>query len=93
MTVLDGPVRAEQMQKFVRFRLGCHDLPVEVVRHAGVLRRYRLCLKCTVGAVCDEKHTIYECPAVASLRAQDEHLFRGASGTCGALCGRMTVLG
>lgn len=46
------------MREFVRLRLDCHDLPVEVGRHAGVPRRDRLCLRCTLGAVCDEKHMI-----------------------------------
>ena len=73
--VLHIPVRAEQMKKFIRFRLGCHDLPVEVGRHTGVPRRCRLCLRCTLGAVGDEKHMIFECPAVAALRVQYAHLF------------------
>ncbi len=73
--VLHIPVRAEQMAKFLRFRLGCHDLPVEVGRYAGVPRQCRLCLSCPLGAVGDEKHMIFECPAVAALRVQYAHLF------------------
>ncbi len=73
--VLHIPVRAEQMNKFIRFRLGCHDLPVEVGRYAGVPRHSRLCLRCTLGAVGEEKHMVFECPAVAALRVQYAHLF------------------
>ncbi len=52
----------------MRFRLGCHELPVEIGRRAGVLRRNRLCTRCSLGLVGDEKHMIFECPAVGPLR-------------------------
>ncbi len=73
--ILGVPVRARQMRKFIRFRLGCHELPVEMGRRAGVLRRNRLCTRCSMGLVGDEKHMIFECPAVGPLRNRYAPLF------------------
>ena len=63
------------MQPFLQIRLG---LPIATGRLAGaghVDRANRVCLACNSGAVCDEKHMIFECTALAPLRQQHADLF------------------
>ena len=67
-TVLDMSVRPQQLRAFMRFRLGCHDLPIEAGRHAGIARQHRTCTRCTLGVVGDEKHLLLECPAAQRIR-------------------------
>ena len=65
------PVSRRRMQRFLRFRLGCHGLPIATGRLAGashVGRADRVCLACNSGGVGDEKHMIFECTALAPLR-------------------------
>ena len=65
------------MQRFLRFRLDCHaSLPIAAGRCAGAAHVDRapglshwVCLSCNSGAVGDEKHLIFGCAAVASLRS------------------------
>ncbi len=74
-TVLDMSVRPQQLRAFMRFRLGCHDLPIEAGRHAGIARQHRTCTRCTLGVVGDEKHLLLECPAAQRIRDEYAHLF------------------
>ncbi len=72
------PVSGRGMQRFLQFRLGCHSLPIAAGRLAGaahVDRAHRVCLACNSGAVGDERHLIFECTALASLRLQYASLF------------------
>ena len=66
------PVSGRRMQRFLQFRLGYHGLPIATGRLAGaghVDRANRVCLACNSGAIGDEKHMIFECTALAPLRA------------------------
>ena len=62
------------MQRFLRFRLGCHKLP----RNAGcwlrVPRLDRFCTLCQQGVLGDEKHIVFECPALRDLRDRYDSL-------------------
>ena len=72
------------MQRFVQFRLGCHGLPIAAGRFAGaahVDRAHRVCLACNSGAVGNEKHLVFECTALASLRSRYAGLFTGSTDT------------
>jgi hypothetical protein len=65
--------------KVVRFRLGCSTLPSVVQRNQGVCRAARVCLCCDQGAIGDEYHTVFECPATRAACAPFAHLFPPAS--------------
>ena len=63
---------------FMRFRLGSHDLAVEVGRWQDRRPRcQRLCERCSMHVVDDEQHLVFECPAFSSARAIRPHLFSG----------------
>ncbi|DBA73557.1 TPA: hypothetical protein ACH3X2_009800 [Trebouxia sp. C0005] len=77
------PVVGRRMQRFLHFRLGCHGLPIAAGRIAGaahIARANRVCLACNSGAVGDERHLIFECTALASLRLYAS-LFTGSTDT------------
>jgi len=65
--------------KVVRFRLGCSTLPSVAQRNQGVGRAERVCLCCDPGALGDEYHALFECPATRAARAPFAHLFPPAS--------------
>jgi hypothetical protein len=48
------PLKA--FKTFLRFRLGCHDLPLDTGRRQGIPRNERFCTKCSLGVVGDEFH-------------------------------------
>ena len=78
------PVSGRRMQRFLQFRLGCHCLPIATGRFAGaahVDRAQRVCLSCNAGALGDEKHLIFECTALASLRSRYAGLFTSNTDT------------
>ena len=61
--------------QFVRFKLGCHSLAIETGRWHGTPRLQRLCHRCTQGALDDERHLVFECPAFEDLRREHRQLF------------------
>ena len=78
------PVSGRRMQRFLQFRLGCHCLPIATGRFAGaahVDRAQRVCLSCNAGALGDERHLIFECTALASLRSRYAGLFTSSTDT------------
>ena len=78
------PVSGRRMQRFLQFRLGCHGLPIATGRFAGaahVDRAQRVCLSCDAGAFGDERHLIFECTALASLRSRYADLFTSSTDT------------
>ena len=77
-------VSGRRMQRFLQFRLGCHGLPIATGRFAGaahVDRARRVCLSCNAGALGDERHLIFECTALASLRSRYADLFTSSTDT------------
>ena len=72
---------AGTLQGFLRFTDGCYGLPVDVGRGTGVPRLQRVCTKCHGPAVCDERHVVFECPALQHLRDKYSRLFSGSGQT------------
>ena len=66
------------MQRFLRFRMGCHRLPRDTGAWVGIPRLQRVCNICQHRTIGDEKHLVFECPALQDLRDKRPHLFDGA---------------
>ena len=56
------------MRTLLRFRMGSHSLPIVLGRRTGVPRAQRLCQRCNLHAVHDERHLVFECPAMQCVR-------------------------
>jgi hypothetical protein len=70
-------VSATTLRLFLRFRTGCHGLPVDQGRWGNrVPRSERFCHLCNTQAIGDERHIVFECPALHDLRARYNSLFR-----------------
>ena len=69
------PLTHAAMQRFLRFRTGCHGLPKDVGSQSGVPRHQRVCQLCGTGFG-DEMHLVFECAAMADLRGQFPHIFQ-----------------
>ena len=50
-------------------------MPVATGGHAGVVRASRQCISCSVGALDDERHLLFECAFLAASRAECADLF------------------
>ena len=62
--------------RYLRFRLGTHSLQVEVGRWQNPRpRSHRLCGRCAMRAIDDERHLVFECPAFEFIRAARRQLF------------------
>ena len=66
-----------RMQRFLRLRMGCHKLPRDTGCWLHVPRQYRICTMCQQGVLGDEKHLVFDCPALQDLRTRYENV--GAS--------------
>ena len=76
---LDFPVSS--MCTYLRFRLGSHNLQVELGRWQNRRPRCdRVCQRCAMHAIDDEYHLVFDCPAFESLRAARRHLFSSRVG-------------
>ena len=62
------------VQRYLRFRSGCHGLPVDLGRRTGTPRVARVCALCHA-AFGDEYHLVFECAALHHLRVQYGYLF------------------
>ena len=66
---------------YMRFRLGTHNLQVEVGRwHNRRPRSQRLCERCAMHVIDDERHLVFECPAFEHIRAARRELFTAEVG-------------
>ena len=66
---------------YLRFRLGTHDLGIELGRWSDKKPRHmRLCNRCDQQQLDDERHLEFECTAFEHLRAARRHLFAAAIG-------------
>eukprot|EP00884_Botryococcus_braunii_P013032 jgi/Botrbrau1/2172/Bobra.101_2s0012.1 len=65
----------EDCKNPLRFRLGCHDLPVDTGRRQGIRRDERICTRCSLEMVGDEFHFLFICPLLEHIRSQFSHLF------------------
>ena len=77
-SVLSLSLSARVVRQFLRFRAGCHGLPIDAGRMSSVPRQERLCALCA-GGVGDEQHLVFECEALQDLRARFAGLFQGVS--------------
>jgi hypothetical protein len=69
------PLSDKACKILLRFMLGHSYLPVHVGRRLQVPRSARCCTLCTLSAVGDEHHMIFDCPALLDLRVCRPHLF------------------
>ena len=69
------PLTHAAMQRFLRFRTGCHGLPKDIGSQTGVPRRQRLCQLCGADYG-DEMHLVFECHGLADLREQFASVFQ-----------------
>ena len=85
------PVSGRRMRRFLRFRLGCHALPIVAGRFAGgqhVDRADRLCSHCGEHSVGDELHMVFECPALHPMRQRYFSLFTSDTDTMRSFFGQ-----
>eukprot|EP00884_Botryococcus_braunii_P006088 jgi/Botrbrau1/15480/Bobra.43_2s0100.1 len=65
------------LRTFMRFRLRCHDLPIDEGRQQGIPRDQRICTctctRCSLELVGDEYHLLFPSPAVQHVRQQLMH--------------------
>ena len=71
------PLGLSTVRAVLQFRIGCHALPVVAQQHQGMARHDRLCQQCALGALGDEQHMLFECPATQPVRQAFAHLFAG----------------
>ena len=63
-------VSGKRMQRFLRFRMSSHSLPIETDRRnwASIPRAARICSHCSILTVGDKQHLVFECPSLQPLR-------------------------
>ena len=76
MQLLKLPLPSSVLRTLLRFRMGCHRLPNLTGSWAGVPRGQRMCSLCGSHSP-DERHVVFECPALQHLRAEHNNLFQG----------------
>jgi len=75
------PISVPRLLSLVRFRVGAHHLRVCTGRWDGTPREQRLCRKCALQQIEDEKHVLFECPWYAEVRQQFSSLFDDCGGS------------
>jgi hypothetical protein len=71
------PMSLHKLRLLARFRLSCHHLAVETGRWSGIDIDQRVCTLCQSGAVQDEHHILFVCPALLATRNKYPALFTG----------------
>ena len=62
------PMGTAKLQRFFRFRMGCHRLPIEQGRHLRLPRARRVCRLCGTGQLGDDMCLmLLECPALSDV--------------------------
>ena len=56
------------LQHLLRFRTGCHNLPIVRGRLSSVSRHSEVCPLCQSDSLGDEMHAVFECSALAHIR-------------------------
>ena len=69
------PLSASRLRQVLKFRMGCHGLPRDSGSWAGVPRVDRVCRFCGIGSMGDERHIVFECPHLQSIRDKYVGLF------------------
>jgi hypothetical protein len=73
--VLRLPLGLRRLCLFLRFRMGCHDLPSDAGRRQGVARLQRVCPGCSSRELGDEQGLVFTCPALQHIPSRYRHLF------------------
>ena len=69
-SLLNLPISARCMRVLLRFRMGCHSLPVVSRRRSGVPRHQRFCLHCASNVVGDKRQMVVDRTALQPVREQ-----------------------
>jgi hypothetical protein len=75
------PFDTDCLMSLVRFRLGAHGFRVSTGRWDGTPRADRLCCKCPMHAVEDERHVVFACPYYSGVRERFSSLYEAAEGS------------
>jgi hypothetical protein len=74
------PIGVRRFRIFLRFRMGCHGLPVDVGRRKGIPRTQRVCPWCPLQKVGDQRHLVFTRPGLEHIRRY-RHLFTSGTDT------------
>ena len=77
MPVLD----VRPIMSLIRFRTGAHHYRICTGRWENTPRTERLCRKCALRQVEDEKHVVFECPWYSTVRQQFHSLIDVCQGS------------
>ena len=87
------PLSARCMRALLRFRMSAHSLPFVLGGRPGAPRAQRLCQRCDQHALGDERHRVFECPALQCVcETSMLHCLRMGLGLCNSSCGWWTSL-
>ena len=64
------PMSTAKLRRVLRICIRCRLLPIEQGCHLHLPRHSLVCRMYHTGAVCDERHMLLECPALADLRQE-----------------------
>ncbi len=83
VSALRLPIGVRHLRIFLRFRMGCHGLPVDVgiPTSTGIPRTQRVCPWCPLQEVGDERQLVFTCPALEHICLRYRHLFTSRTGT------------